>query len=102
MTEELLAFFKSAKNGTVENKLDMFLGISEKIMSMLFAVESQNKQLYVRIEKLEKLNKTAVPLAVAPAPAPAPSPAPTNSTMVRQSVMNELKELFEKRKQVGK
>lgn len=102
MSEELLEALKIAKAGTTENKLDIFLSVSQKIMSMLFAVESQNKRMYERIEKLERLNKSAIPLAVAPPPPPAPSPAPVNSAVVRNDVMSELKELFKRRESIGK
>jgi len=104
MSEEFLDSLKDAKEGTLENKLDLFLSISQKIVSLLFAIESQNKRLWARVERLEKLNKSAIPLAVAPPPPPPPVPskAPVNSGTVRQDIMGELKALFKKREDVGK
>ncbi len=98
MAEELLAFLKNANDSTTENKLSLFLGISEKIILLLFDVESKNKLLEERLNKLESLNKTAVPLVTVPELPPALVP-PVNT--MRQSIMGELKTLFKKREAVG-
>jgi hypothetical protein len=105
MTAELLTFFKNAKEDTIENKLNIFLSISQKIMSMLFAIESQNRRLFERIQKLENLNRASVPLTVLPPslnPPLNPRSAPVSSTRVRNDVMSELKALFKKREGIGK
>jgi len=101
MTEELLAFLKNARDGTIKNKLDLFLSLSEKIIFILLTIESQNKLLHDRISKLEALNKTAVPLTVTPPPSSAPS-VPANTSTIHQSLLGELKILFKKREDIGK
>ena len=102
MTEELLVFLKNARDGTIKNKLDLFFSISEKIIFILLTIESQNKLLHDRISKLEALNKTAVPLAVAPILSSAPLSAPADTNTVHQSLLGELKTLFKKREDIGK
>jgi len=100
MAEGLLAFLKSAKDSTTKNKLSLFLSISEKTILLLFDIESKNKLLEERVDKLEALNKTVVPFDTVP-PLPSVSlPVPVDTP--RQSIMKELKTLFEKKGAVGK
>ena len=110
MTEELLNIFDQNRKTPLEDKLnrtidsfeimfDLFLEVIDKIDNKLNSLQGQIDSLETRFNKLgqgsikNKINPTAPP----------PSPAPTNKKEIpenpRRAVMNELRDLLEKRKQ---
>jgi hypothetical protein len=104
MSEELIRFLKESKKNPDEDKLQILLGLTEKILTMVMAVESKNRRLEERVRKLEHLGKPAPtqpeirPNQPMPPPPPPPPHIPTPAMQTKSAIMKELKELFKKRK----
>ena len=123
MTEELLNIFEQNRKTPLEDKLNrtidsfenmfnLLLEVTEKIDNKLNSLQEQIDSLETRFstyEKKETKNKInpisppPSPTPTCPPPSPSPSPTPTikkeNSENPRRAVMNELRDLLEKRKQ---
>jgi Mg2+ and Co2+ transporter CorA len=119
MTEELLNIFDQNRKTPLEDKLNqtidsfenmfnLFLEVTDILDNKLNSLQDQVNSLETRFIKLEqgsiknKINPTAPPPSPTPT-APPPSPTPTIKKDVpenpRRAVMNELRDLLEKRKQ---
>jgi len=109
MTEELLKIFEENRKTPLEDKINrtidsfenmfsLFLEVTDIIDNKLNSLQEQINSLETRFIKLgqgsikNKINPTA------PSPSPAPSIKKENSENPRKAVMNELRDLLEKRK----
>lgn len=104
MSEELLEMLKNSKK---EDTLNVVLKLLEKVMSMMFALQSQNNMLEARIKTLElrgqpapkMVDSTMTPLP--PPPNPPKTPLIENNINTRNAIMGELKALFKTKKEVN-
>ena len=112
MTEELLNIFDQNRKTPLEDKLnqtiesfeimfDLFLEVIDKIDYKLNSLQEQVNSLETRFNKLEQglIKKKANLNAPPPSPTPTPTIKEQNSENPRRAVMNELRDLLEKRKQ---
>ena len=109
MTEELLNIFDENRNTPLEDKLDrtidsfenmfsLFLEVTDIIDNKLNSLQEQINSLETRFNTLEqKLTKNKInPTDHSPSPAPAIKKE--NPENPRRAVMDELRELLEKKK----
>ncbi len=116
MTEELLNIFDQNRKTPLEDKLnqtidsfeimfDLFLDVVDRIDNKLNSLQEQIDSLETRFSTYEKKETKNKINPISPPPSPSPSPSPThtikkeNSENPRRAVMNELRDLLEKRKQ---
>ena len=114
MTEELLNIFDQNRKTPLEDKLnqtidsfenmfDLFLDVVDRIDNKLNSLQEQIDSLETRFSTYEKKETKNKINPISPPPSPSPSPTPTikkeNSENPRRAVMNELRDLLEKRKQ---
>ena len=112
MTEELLKIFDQNRKTPLEDKLNqtidsfenmfsLFLEVTDTIDHKLNSLQEQVNSLETRFNKLEhKSAKNQInPIAPLPSPSPTPTIKKENSENPRRAVMNELRDLLEKRKQ---
>jgi len=123
MTEELLKIFDENRKTPLEDKINrtidsfenmfsLFLDVVDRIDNKLNSLQEQIDSLETRFSTYEKketknkINPISPPPSPSPTPTcppPSPSPTPTikkeNSENPRRAVMNELRDLLEKRKQ---
>jgi hypothetical protein len=127
MTEELLNIFDQNRKTPLEDKINrtidsfenmfsLFLDVVDRIDNKLNSLQEQIDSLETRFSTYEKkVTKNKInPISPPPSPSPSPSPTPTcpppspsptptikkeNSENPRRAVMNELRDLLEKRKQ---
>ncbi len=110
MTEELLNNFDQNRKTPLEDKLnqtidsfenmfDLFLEVIDTIDHKLNSLQEQVNSLETRFNKFEQgtINNKLNPIV--PPPSPAPTIKKENSENPRKAVMNELRDLLEKRKQ---
>jgi len=110
MTEELLNIFDEIRkthlddklNRTIysfENMFSLFLEVADIIDNKLNSLQEQITSLETRFITLEKeLTKNQIN-TINPPPSPAPTIKKENPENPRRAVMNELRDLIEKRKQ---
>ena len=112
MTEELLNIFDQNRKTPLEDKInqtidsfenmfDLFLEVTDIIDNKLNSLQEQIDSLETRFNILEQgLTKNQKKVIT---PRPSPTPTPTikkeNSENPKRAVMNELRDLLEKRKQ---
>ena len=112
MTEELLHIFDENRKTPLEDKLnrtiesfeimfDLFLEVTDKIDYKLNSLQEQVNSLETRFNKLEQgSTKNKInPIVPQPSPKPTPTIKNENTENPRRAVMNELRDLLEKRKQ---
>jgi len=110
MTEELLKIFNENRKTPLEDKINrtidsfenmfsLFLEVIETIDNKLNSLQGQIDSLetrFITCEKEETKNKIDI---VAPPPSPTPKTKKDSTENPRRAVMNELRDLLEKRKQ---
>jgi hypothetical protein len=117
MTEEFMNIF--AKIGktpfeeqmkqtikSFENMVHIFMEMPEKIDNRLDSIQAQinslEAQINMLIKKVAELQGSSNPSRLELGPGPTPSPTPTankiNPAVAKKEVMNELRDLLEKRK----
>ena len=110
MTEELLNIFDQNRKTPLEDKLNqtiesfenmfsLFLEVTDTIDHKLNSLQEQVNSLETRFNKLEhKSAKNQInPIAPLPSPSPTPTIKKENPENPRRAVMNELRDLLEKR-----
>ncbi len=115
MTEEFMNIF--AKIGktpfeeqmkqtikSFENMVHIFMEMPEKIDNRLDSIQAQinslEAQINMLIKKVAELQRSPNPSQLGPDPAPSPTPTANkiNPAVAKKEVMNELRDLLEKRK----
>ena len=110
MTEELLNIFNQNRKTPLEDKINqtidsfesmfsLFLEVTDIIDIKLNSLQEQITSLETRFITLEKELTTNEMNIVAPPPSPTPTIKKENPENPRRAVMNELRDLLEKRKQ---
>jgi len=110
MTEELLNIFDQNRKTPLEDKLnqtiesfeimfDLFLEVIDKIDYKLNSLQEQVNSLETRFNKLEQGSTKNKINPIVPQPSPTPKRKKDVPENPRRAVMNELRDLLEKRKQ---
>ena len=111
MTEELLNIFEQNRKTPLEDKLNQTIDSFENMFSLLLEVtdiidnklnslQEQINSLETRFNTLEKgkARDQINPITRPPSPSPTPTIKKENPENPRKALMNELRELLEKRK----
>ena len=112
MTEELLNILDENRKTPLEDKLnqtiesfeimfDLFLEVTDILDNKLNSLQEQVNSLETRFSVFEKeeIKNKINPISPPPSPSPTPTIKKENSENPRRAVMNELRDLLEKRKQ---
>jgi len=110
MTEELLKIFDENRKTPLEDKLNrtidsfenmfsLFLEVTDIIDNKLNSLQEQIDSLETRFNTLEQGLTKNQRNTIAPPPSPTPKIKKENPENPRRAVMNELRDLLEKRKQ---
>jgi len=112
MTEELLKIFDQNRKTPLEDKINrtidsfenmfsLFLEVTDIIDNKLNSLQEQIDSLETRFNALEQglIKNQRNTIAPPPSPSPTPTIKKQNSENPTRAVMNELRDLLEKRKQ---
>jgi len=110
MTEELLNIFDQNRKTPLEDKINrtidsfenmfsLFLEMTDKIDNKLNSLQEQVNSLETRFNTLEKRLTNNQINIIAPPPSPTPTIKKEHPENPRKDLMNELRDLLEKRKQ---
>jgi len=106
MSDELLRLLEEAKKNPKEDIIITLLGLTEKIMVFISAIDSHITFLSKKVDALElrilqtksDISITTSPLL--PPPPPPPSKTPKYEDNTKLAIINELKEFFKKKEQL--